>query len=304
MKKIFLVAVALIAISAMAQQSTPAPQSQAAPASSNIMETSEAPTPSDLYCSGFISKENYNPANQVTGGEDTPAQTLIGGRGVVLVSGSGYQEGQEYTVLRALRDPNLREQYKGQHGDIASLGQPYAQLGRVRIAALRGTTAVAEIELSCQPMTTGDILIPFQERQPMAYRKATTMERFPAGTGKVGAKIVMSSEFDLLLGRGQKVYLNVGSDKGIKVGDYFRAVRGYDPDKIEPVEALSYKSPVGDDTQKNPGKVTKEIAKKLPERNLGEMIVLNVTPTSSTAMITNSLESIEVGDHVELEGEQ
>jgi hypothetical protein len=53
-----------------------------------------------------------------------------------------------------------------------------------------------------------------------------------------------------------------------------------------------------------PGVVTPAKAKTLPLRNLGEMIVLSVTPTSSTAMITNSLESIEVGDWVELEGDQ
>jgi hypothetical protein len=61
---------------------------------------------------------------------------------------------------------------------------------------------------------------------------------------------------------------------------------------------------VGDDTQKMPGIVTPALAKTLPPRNLGEMIVLSVTPTSSTAMITNSLETMEVGDQVELEGEQ
>jgi hypothetical protein len=32
------------------------------------------------------------------------------------------------------------------------------------------------------------------------------------------------------------------------------------------------------------------------------MVVLNVTPTSSTAMITLALRSINVGDRVELEG--
>jgi hypothetical protein len=32
------------------------------------------------------------------------------------------------------------------------------------------------------------------------------------------------------------------------------------------------------------------------------MIVLNVTPTSSTAMITFALENVNVGDMVELEG--
>jgi len=304
MKKILMAALVLLTISAVAQQSTPTQQPANQTFTTNLTETNEAPTYSDIYCSGFISKEKFNEGNQVTAGEASPTQTLYAGRNLILVSGSGYQEGQRYTVIRALRDPNQREPYKGQRRDLDSAGQAYAQLGRVRIVELRGTIAVADVEFSCQGMTSGDYLIPFQEHPPVAYRKSSTMDRYPAGAGKLNARIVMSNEFDFIVARGQKVFLDVGSEKGVKVGDYFRAVRGYDPEKMDPVEALSYSAPVGDDTQKVPGKVTKVQAKTLPLRNLGEMIVLSVTPTSSTAMITNSLESIEVGDHVELESEQ
>ncbi len=37
----------------------------------------------------------------------------------------------------------------------------------------------------------------------------------------------MGKDFDSVLGTGQKVYFNVGSNQGVKVGDYFRAVRSY-----------------------------------------------------------------------------
>jgi hypothetical protein len=304
MKRLFLAAMVFVAISAVAQQPAPVQPPPSGVSSTNLTETNEAPSYSDIYCSGFISKENFDAAHQVVGGEQTPNQALYSGRNVIFVSGKDYQQGARYSVVRALRDPNRYEPYKGQRHDIDETGQPYAQLGQVRIIALRGETAVAEVEFSCHAMTAGDLLIPFQEHPPVAFRKTSTMDRFPSGAGKLSARIVMSNELDFLVARGQKVFINVGSDKGVKVGDYFRAVRGYDPDQMEPVEALSYHARTVDDTQKIPGKITKEVAKTFPERNLGEMIVLNVTPTSSTAMITNSLESIEIGDRVELEGEQ
>ena len=37
----------------------------------------------------------------------------------------------------------------------------------------------------------------------------------------------MGKDFDSVVGTGQKVYLNVGSNQGVKVGDYFRATRNY-----------------------------------------------------------------------------
>ena len=39
--------------------------------------------------------------------------------------------------------------------------------------------------------------------------------------------------------------------------------------------------------------------KDLPRRIVGEIVVLNVTPTSATAMITVALEDIHLGDGVE-----
>lgn len=303
MKKVFTVALVLSAISAVAQN---APVQQPAPPGfrSNLVERQDAPSYSDVYCAGFLSKESFNQGNQITAIEGTPNETLAAGSSkLVLLSGEGYQEGQRYTVLRALRDPNQYEPYKGQRHDIAESGQPYAELGQVRILALREGHAVAALDFSCQPMTSGDFVVPFQEHAPVTYKQTSLIEKYPAAPGKVSARIVMSNQFDFLLGKGQKVFINAGSDKGVKVGDYFRAVRGYDPDKIDPVEAIAYKAPVAEDTQKTPGRVNPAEAKKLPVRNLGEMIVISVTPTSSTAMITRAWESIEVGDHVELEGE-
>ena len=304
MKKIMTGALVLIAIGAVAQQSAPVQQPAPPGFRTNLVERVDAPTYSDIYCAGFVSKEKFNTANQITATEAAPNETLAANASqIVLLSGSGYQEGQRYTVLRELRDPNQYEPYKGQRKDMADTGQPYAQLGQIKVLALRGGHAVAEVQFACQAMTTGDFLVPFQEHAPVSYKQDSTIEKYPSGPGKLGAKIVMSNEFDFLVARGHKVFINAGSDKGVKVGDYFRAVRGYDPDQIDPVESLSYKSPVGDDTQMHPGNVTREQAKTLPPRNLGEMIVLSVTPTSSTAMITRAWESIEVGDHVELEGQ-
>jgi hypothetical protein len=304
MKKILTGALVLIAIAAVAQDSAPVQQPAPPGFRTNLVERTDAPTYSDIYCAGFISKEKLNQTNQITATEAAPNETLAGNpTQIVLLSGSGYQEGQRFTVLRELRDPNQYEPYKGQRREVSEAGQPYAQLGRIKVLALRGSHAVAAVEFACQPMTTGDFLVPFQEHAPVSYKQDTIIEKYPSGPGKLGARIIMSNEFDFLVARGMKVFINAGSDKGVKVGDYFRAVRGYDPDKIDPVESLSYKSPVADDTQMHPGKVTREEAKTLPVRNLGEMIVLSVTPTSATAMITRAWESIEVGDHVELEGQ-
>ena len=306
MKKVSLVALLVLSVTAVAQDQPQAapPAAQGQKFSTNLVQREEAPTPSDLYCAGFITTETVSKTNLIAAGMDSPDQTQFARGNTIFVSGGGMQEGAEYSVLRELHDPDEYEPFVGASAAVAAIGQPYAELGRIRVVAMRGGTAVADVEFSCQNMTIGDIVVPFKEHPPVTYRKASTFERFPSNPGHLMARIVMAREFDAEVGRGQKVYINAGSNKGVKVGDYFRAVRGYDPSKLNAIDNLSYKAPVGEDTQKYPGTVTPQSAKNLPMRSLGEMIVITVTQSSATAMITNSLEDIEVGDYVELEGDQ
>jgi hypothetical protein len=108
----------------------------------------------------------------------------------------------------------------------------------------------------------------------------------------------MTKDFDSFVGTGAKVYLNIGSEKGVKPGDVYRALRGYTAAETDEVDRLSFKAYTTEDTQKNQVQPSKDLLKALPRRALGEMVVLSATPTSSTAMITFALEDIHVGDAV------
>ncbi len=298
MKRVCLLVMMLSAAGwAQVRPTTAAPSGAANPAARTA-----GPSASDLYCAGFLSKDRFNQSNYVAGGLHTPDASLFGRGDTLFLEGGGYQEGQRYSVIRELVDINQYEPYRGQHSDIAGAGQPYADMGYVRVTEIRGDVAIAEVELACAPITPGDMLVPFHERGPIAFRAAEPFERFPAGTPAVTGRVVMTKDFDTVVGTGQKVYLNIGSDKGLKPGDYVRAMRSYDPSKMEFVDALSSKMPPSDDTQKNYVRMTGANLARLPARAVGEMIILSVTPSSATAMITQSKETIYVGDEVDLEG--
>ena len=302
MKRLCLLLLVLtVAVAACAQdQAMPTAPAQR---TTNMVERPPAPTYSDLNCAGFISKEKYNHANYVLAGAEAPAATQFAQGDVIFLEGGGYAEGERYSIIRELRDPNRNPAFIGQAKAIAAVGQPYQELGRVRVTTMRGKTAIATVEFSCTAMVTGDLVVPFVEKQPVAFR-STTMERWPASAGSVNGRILMAKEFDVVVATGQKVYLSVGSSQGVKVGDYFRAVRGYDPMKIDQTEALSYKVQQSEDTSYVNPRLPNSTYAGLPKRALGEMVVLSVTPTSATAMITNAMEHINIGDTVELEAPQ
>jgi hypothetical protein len=299
MKRAALLLALCVSVGFAQQQGPPAP---ARTANAKLTERVQAPTYSDLYCAGFISNQTFTRGNYIIGGAESPHQAEFSQGSILYLEGTPYSEGARFTVLRALRDPNRGEAFHGQSSAISELGDPYAELGRVRVIAIRGKTAVAQVEFSCSAMGVGDIVVPFQEKTPVALRNVP-FETFPAGPGRVTARIVMARDFDWVVGTGQKVYLSAGADKGIKVGDYFYALRTSDPDRMDPSEALSFKQPHYSDTQRYPVSVSKSRYQELPRRAVAQLVVLNVTPTSSTAMITYAKEPLNVGDVVELEGE-
>jgi outer membrane protein OmpA-like peptidoglycan-associated protein len=284
-KTVFLIL--LLAMTAAAQQ-MPAP--------------GEIANVSDVYCSGFITNQLLPKTNYVAGGWETPHATRFADRDYVYLDGGGFQEGALYSVHRMVSDPNRWPAFTGQKQAIAAVGEMYADVGRVQIVGVRGNIGIAQVIFSCDALTPGDVAVPFQERSAPALRPASgpNWNRFAQPNGLLMGRIVGAKDFDSQVGTGHKVYLNVGSNQGVKVGDYFRAVRDYRIASMNDVDALSYKASVADDTQKNPPVFPKTRLGDLPRRSLGEMVVLNTSPTSSTAMLTFALEGIEVGDMVEM----
>jgi len=267
------------------------------------MPTQEGrPAYSDVYCSGFITNQILPQTHYVAGGWETPHASRFSDREYVYLDGGGFQEGQQYSIHRMVRDPNRWPAFNGQKQAIAAVGEMYADVGRVQIVGVRGNIGIAQVVFACDGIAAGDVAVPFQER-PVPQLRLTTgvgFDRFAQPNGLLGGRIVGSKDFDSLVGTGHKVYLNVGSNQGVKPGDYFRAVRDYRIAAMNQVDALSYKASVADDTQKKPPKFPKTRMGEFPRRSLGEMVVLSASPSSATAMVTFALESIEVGDMVEM----
>jgi hypothetical protein len=303
MKRTILLVTLSAALAAMAQQQ---PQSSGASAPeikrTNITtQRRQAPTYTDLNCSGFITNQPPQKLGYVAGGWGTPHQTRFVDRNYVYLAGSGFTEGAEYSIVRELRDPNHYEVFRGQHALLRQLGHPYADIARVKVVYVKGNIAATQVEHNCSDVLTGDEAIPYVEKPKIDYRAKTTFDRFAPPNGKLTGRIVMSKDFDSLAGTGHKVYLNVGSNQGVKVGDYFRAVRTYDSIRYDEVENISFNATYYDETQVAAGYFPRTRLNEFPRMSLGEMIVLGVTPSSSTAMVTFSLEDIHLGDGVELE---
>jgi hypothetical protein len=277
------------------------------------IERVQMATYADVYCAGFINKHTLPDVDYVAGGVETPSTTKFVTGDIVYLHGSGYTPGAEYEILRALRDVNEYEMFPGQHKLVQETGQPYMEVGRVKVLDTRSRAAVAQVMFACEPVNPGDTAVPFAEKQMVAFHPPLRFDRFLPTGSKVYGRIVMAKDFDSELGTGQKVYFNVGSNQGVKVGDYFRAVRNYEADLHDPVDSLSFKAALSEDTQEKQPSVDPGLwqrgngpvihVRDLPRRAVGEIVVIGVTPTTATGMIVFSMEDIHAGDGVELDEE-
>jgi hypothetical protein len=314
----------LLAASIACAQSAPVVTSTmaATPNANGIVESTvsvpfvryQTPTQADIYCAGFISKDRVPDANYVNGGLQTPSSTKFELGQIVYLAGTGYQAGQLYSIVRELRDVNEYEIYSGMRRMLASIGHPYSEVGRVRVLDTRNHHAIAQVEFNCDPINPGDVAVPFVEKPPVTFHVPGHFDRFAPPNGKLTGRVVLGKDFDTVLGSGMKLYLNVGANQGVKVGDYFRVVRSYSADLHDPVDSLSFMAQISEDTQmRSPtfeasrftrGKGPDIHVADLPRRAVGEVVILGTTPTSASAMVVFALEDVYAGDTVELDQQE
>jgi hypothetical protein len=290
--------------------SAPAPEGTVPTTITFPIERVVKPTTADLYCAGFIGKPQPKD-KYITGGLESPFAANFGGGDVVYLHGRDYQVGQQFTIVRPVRDPDRYELFPGQTRALKAAGQPYEELGRVRVVDTRSRMAVAKVEFSCDTVAPGDLAIPFVDKSNIAFHPPLRFDRYAPANGQVSGRIVLAKDFDSELGTGGKVYINIGSNQGLKVGDFLRAQRTASETMENKADAISYKASTFDMNQQDPPTLNPTMLDRghgpvintaeMPRRGVGEIVVIGTTPTTATGMIVVSLEPVHVGDTVELD---
>lgn len=292
-----LVLAAMAASTQLSAQAAPEPAQKERAMSLNI---GNAPTADDMYCSGFITTDRIPESRFVAGGLNSPDQTRFAGNAdYVYIHGKDMKEGDRMQIIRRVRDANRYELFRGQHAAIGAAGEPYFELGIVKVIDVQNSTAIAVPELSCADFNPGDLAIPFEQREAPKFRKVT-LDRFAPPNGKTTGRIIMAKDFRSYLGTRYPVYLSIGADKGLKVGDYLRATRTYTSIYNSPEAGLARHASAYEDTQKNPPSLPRGDVSSLPRLTLGDMVVLSVHKHSATAMLLDTLQDVQVGDGVEV----
>jgi hypothetical protein len=255
---------------------------------------------SSVYCSGFVSDQKMPDGIRLVSGEQSNIKiTFARGDYVYINRGNdkGVRVGDRYSVIRAEGDPAGVQWFKWQDKLTKAMGTHYLDAGQLRVVNVQPKVSVAIVSFSCDYMQRGDIVLPFQERPEPTFKDAGAFDHFAPVSGKPVAMVVNSRDYQQSAGKGSVIYVNLGTDKGVKVGDYFRIFRyqGSMAELAPQTKDYQYKLyGFGSAPEKYSWN-------DLPREVLGEGIVLNVSKYSSTVLITYSTIDIYAGDYVEIE---
>lgn len=262
--------------------------------------TPSQPDASSVYCSGFVTDQKVPDEMRLVSGEQSNYKVVFARGDYVHINrgtSQGVKEGDRFMVVRPQGDPLEVPWFKWQSKLMKAMGAPYIDAGQIRVVKAQPNVSVAEVTFSCGYMQRGDIIRPFEERQVAPYKEPAKFDHFGPVSGKPVAMVVAGKDFHNASGLNDAVYVNLGTNQGVKVGDYFRVFR-YQGSMAELVpQTKGYQYALygfGSDPKRYEWN-------DLPREVVGEGIVLNTSRNSSTVMITFSSSEIYAGDYVEIE---
>jgi len=255
---------------------------------------------SSVYCSGFVTDQKVPDATRLVSGEQSNIKILFSRGDYVYINrgqDQGVRVGDRYSVVRPEKDALQVDWFKWQSKLLKAMGTHYLDAGQLQVVNVLPKVAVAQVKMACDYMERGDIVLPFQERPEPPFKEPGAFDHFAPVSGKPVAMVVQAKEYSESAGEGTTVYVNLGTEKGVKVGDYFRVFR-YQGSLAEMApQTKGYQDRIFG-FGSSPSRY---YWNDLPRELLGEGIVINTSHNAATMFVTYSKSEFFAGDYVEIE---
>jgi hypothetical protein len=196
------------------------------------------PDYSMINCSGFVTDQKIPGEIQLISGEQSNYKiTFTRGDYVFINRGQdkGVRVGDRFSVVRPNPNMSINQTpwmkstdvpwFKWQEKLMKVMGTPYSDGGQIRVVNVQPKVSVAQVSFSCDYLQRGDIVVPYQDRPAPPFKDPAAFDHFAPVSGKPVAMLVSGKDDTAVFGMNSAVYVNLGTNQGVKVGDYFRIFR-------------------------------------------------------------------------------
>lgn len=225
----------------------------------------------------FVNRDSLDFNGKIVGATEEKSLLSTGDSVYIEFEGDSPKIGKRYAVYTELQKVKRRAQMdkKAKQKRPKTLGSYVRILGELRIESVKkGKRARATILESVDIIERGALVGPLQTTYRTVEPERNEVD--------VQGGIVALIDSDQLIGQGQVIFIDVGEDTGIKVGNRMFVVRRGDAYE----DLMGPNSNVGQDDR------------RFPARAIGEIIIVQTGKYVSVAMVTLALQEIGVGDLV------
>ncbi|MGQ0542774.1 MAG: hypothetical protein ACT4O9_13115 [Blastocatellia bacterium] len=274
----------------------------------------------NLYCAGYVQNSPISTTNRIVGGSDEADQFIYSENEVVYVnagSSKGVNVGDLMSVVRPRGQVKTRWTKKG------SLGFYVQEVGVVEVIRVKAEVSVARIKTSCDNFLLGDLVQPAQQRTSPMHKQRPALDLYSDPNGKAMGRLFMGRDNQEMLTRDQIVYVDLGAEDNVSVGDYLTVFRPLGKGNIlkGPPESVSARQEGYQSLTYKGGKFSNQAARKSGDQArgrvvttgrakdgrgdlrkvVGELVILNVKERTATAVIVRTAQEIHTGDWVEVQ---
>ncbi len=255
-------------------------------------------SPSEMACVGSI-QDAMLPLDVYVAGVEMEGVATLAAQGQVLhLNGpmvSSLKPGEIQRVVRP--EGRVRDPISGD-----KLGFYYIDVGTIRIESVSSDKAMATVQVACQGMLKGDLVIPFVPKPKVDFSGAMSTSLTSLPDHGLVSSILLGKDDARVMGVGNVCFLGLGSRDGIKPGDrftVFRAQPGFNPRDLDAAGTASnrtYSSIINYAYRFNLTTLLRQ--RKLAPQILGDVVVVEAGDSISTGKIVSSIAEIRVGDFI------
>lgn len=307
---------AFLVPTATAQRVQPTPIRVTAPTAKPMMVAAG----NNLYCAGYVQSSPIDTSNKIVGGLEEQEQYQYAQNDYVYLntgSGKGVQVGDLMSVVRPRGEVNTRWTRKG------DLGFYVQEVGALEIVRVKADASVARIKVSCDAFLLGDVVQPTPQRTSPMHVSQGPLDLFSEPSGKATGRLFMARDGQEAITRDQIVYIDLGAEDNVQVGDRLTVFRPLGKGNIlkgDQSESVSARDEGYQSNEYRGGKFSNQAGRRSGEQAegrvvttkkakagrpvlrkiVGEIVVLNVKEKTATAVITKTAQEIHTGDWVEI----
>ncbi len=286
-------------------------------------------TGNNLYCAGYIQTAGISTENHIVGANDEADKHLFTQNDFLYINmgrNKGVKVGDMFSVVRP------RGAVKGSWSQKSNLGYYVQEVGAVEVVEVKNQVSVAKVKTSCDNFLLGDLVQPVEKRVPPMFEQRPALDLFQNPSGKAQGRVVMARDGAEMIAKEFVVYVDMGADDNVKVGDHitiFRALgegnpvtHGSDREAVSSrdfgFQSLKYKGgKFSNQSARKSGEHAggKEVSSEMAKDDrpaftenwhslrkvVGEAVVINVKEKTATVVITRNAQEIHPGDGVELQ---